>query len=223
MPYIPLPAREDEFVSYESARIRVLGVCYDLRHALMGEGEIELVDNGMTEEKMKRRAMITHNKNICLKINVLWPEMLFVMMGLNDFIKLYARKRAKRSYNEITDNRNIWDPAIAQARNFQAAVTQCIQATVPEASFSRMINLLNNDYPWLDGYVTQYVDILNCRFLEMDQEKRLKSIPTMAKRLAEQGEEYQQFKSEVYAAAREHNCLVRDIRPQVEYPEDIEW
>ncbi len=29
---------------------RVLGVCYDVRHAYQGDREIELVDNGMTAE-----------------------------------------------------------------------------------------------------------------------------------------------------------------------------
>jgi hypothetical protein len=38
---------ENEFPRFHSARIRVLGVCYDLRHALMGDREIEFVDNGI--------------------------------------------------------------------------------------------------------------------------------------------------------------------------------
>jgi hypothetical protein len=67
------------------------------------------------------------------------------------------------------------------------------------------------------------VDILNCRFFEMDKEKRLKTIPTLAKRLAEQGDEYQQIKKTVFTAVRDYNCSVDDIEPQVEYTEDIKW
>jgi hypothetical protein len=214
---------EDEFISYDSARMRVLGVCYDIRHALLGDREIEFVNNGMNEDKMKRLSMITPNKNIYLKINVYWPEMLFVIMALNDFIRLYAAKKAKRNYEVMTAKQNIWDMAIAQTRNFQAAAAKCIRETVSEASYSRMITFMNKDYTWLDGYVTQYVDILNCRFLEMDTEKRLKTIPTLAKRLAELGDEYQQLGKAVFAAAKEYNCPADDIEPQVEYPEDIEW
>lgn len=33
---------EEDFPAYYDARIRVLGVCYDLRHALMGDREIGL-------------------------------------------------------------------------------------------------------------------------------------------------------------------------------------
>jgi hypothetical protein len=214
---------EDEFISFESARMRVLGVCYDIRHALLGDRDIEFVDNGMTEDKMKRLATITHNKNIYLTINVYWPEMLFVTMALNDFLRLYAGRKAKRKYDVMVDKQNIWDPAIAQVRNFQAALAECIRGIVSEASFSRMLNLMNKDYTWLEGYTTQYVDILNCQFFEMDKEKRLKTIPTLAKRLTEQGDEYQQIKKAVFAAAREYNCPVDDIESQVEYPEDIEW
>lgn len=45
---------KDEFVGFEAVRIRVLGVCYDVRHALMGDQEIEFVDIGMDEEKKRR-------------------------------------------------------------------------------------------------------------------------------------------------------------------------
>lgn len=214
---------ESEFISYEAVRIRVLGVCYDLRHALMGHRDIEFVDNGMDADKMKWLSVITPDKNVYLKINVLWPEMLFVTMALNDFIQLYARKKARKSYNVLLDTQTIWDASIAHVRIFQAAVAKCINETVSEASFSRMMKLMNKDHTGFAGYTTQYIDILNCRFLGLDKEKRLKSIPTMAKRLAEQGDEYRQVRDEVIAAAKEYNCPVNNIRPLVDYPENIEW
>lgn len=42
----------------------MLGVCYDIRHALMGDREILFVDNGMDTEKMKRMGMIDLNRKI---------------------------------------------------------------------------------------------------------------------------------------------------------------
>ncbi|MCL5781501.1 MAG: hypothetical protein M1119_11555 [Firmicutes bacterium] len=214
---------EGEFVSYDTARIRVLGVCYDIRHALQGDREIEFVDNGMDADKMKWMSVITPDKNVYLKINVLWPEMLFVTMALNDFIRLYARKKAKKSYDVMLDRLNIWDESIAHVRVFQAAIAKCIKKTVSEASFRRMMNLMNKDYTWVDGYATQYLDILNCRFLDMSREKRLKSIPTIAKRLAELGDEYRQVKAEIVVAAKKYNTAENNIRALVDYPEHIEW
>ena len=214
---------EEQFFSYEDVRLRVLGVCYDIRHALMGDREIEFVDNGMDEEKMKRLATITNDKNIYLVINALWPEILFVTMALNDFVLLYARKQAKNTFSLMRHKRNIWDDTIAQVRVFQAAIAKCIKEIVSDTSFSRMINLLNKDYPWVGGYATQYVDMLNCKFIGIDKEKRLKNIPTMAKRLVEQGQEYRKLKSELEEAAKIHKCSVGDLRIQLEFPEYIDW
>jgi hypothetical protein len=214
---------EDEFVNHEVLRIRVLAVCYDLRHAMMGDREFEFVDNGMDELKMKRLSMITPDKNLYLKINVLWPELLFVMMALNDFILLYAKKKARGSYKTVLDRRNIWDASIAQVRIFQAGVADCMRETVTESSFTRMMSLMNRDYIWMGKYITQYIDILNGRFLEYSPEKRLKFIPTMAKRLAEQGNEYMEVRSDVIAAAQQYNCPAENIRFSEDYPEEIEW
>lgn len=214
---------EDQFVAYYAARIRVLGVCYDIRHALVGDREIEFVDNGIDDEKKRRMSVLAPDKNVYLKINVLWPEMIFVTMALNDFIQLYARERAKKSYDVMLDKKNIWDSSIAIVRVFQAAIVQCIKEVVSEASFSRMMNLMNKGYTWFDGYTRQYLDILNCRFIDMSSEQRLKNIPTMAKRLAERGDEYKRIKAEVEAAARKYNTYEDNIKPPVDYPEDFEW
>jgi len=87
---------EEEFSDHEMSRLRVLGVCYDLRHAMMGDREYEFVDNGMDDNTKRKLSVLTPDKNIYLKINVLWPELLFVMMALNDFILLYAKKKARQ-------------------------------------------------------------------------------------------------------------------------------
>ena len=190
----------------------------------MGNREVEFVDNGMDKDKMRSMAIIAHDKNIYLKINVLWPELLFVTVALNDFVKLYAQKQAKNSYHVMLDKRNIWDGSIAQVRLLQAAIAKCIKEVVSPTSFSRMMNLLNHDYTWTDGYFTQYLDVLNIKFINMDKEKRLKSIPTMAKRLNEHDAEYRGIESVVLEGAREFNCPNDIVRFEgIEYPEEIVW
>ena len=72
-------------------------------------------------------------------------------------------------------------------------------------------------------YVTQYVDVLNERFLDLDAEKRVKNISTMVKRLAEKGNEYQQYRLEVTEAARIHDCSICDIELDIDYPDEIDW
>jgi hypothetical protein len=204
---------EDQYTSYEAARIRVLGVCYDIRHALMGDREIEFVDNGMNKDKMKVLALITPKKNIYLGIHVLWPEILFVTMSLNDFIVLHGKKYKHPQ----------WNKAIATVQKFQAAVIECIKQTVTEISYKRMLNMMVPDHNRFDNYATQYIDILNDRFFSMNREKRLKNIPTMVKRIAEQGSEYQQVKNEILQEALKYNCSLDEIRYELEHPENIEW
>lgn len=214
---------EWEWESYAGARIRVLGVCYDLRHALMGNRDIAFVENGLDDHKMRRLSVAATDKNIYLSCNVYWPELIFVTMALNDFIKLYAKKQAKSNYHPLTDYRNIWDHSIATVRQFQASIVNCIKETIPKTSISRILNLMNVDDFWSARYAIQYLDELNCRFFEMDPEKRKKNITILVKRIAEKGREYQEVKAAVLEAASKYNCNMIDIRSNLEYPEIIEW
>ncbi|MDF2673772.1 MAG: hypothetical protein K0R09_2037 [Clostridiales bacterium] len=145
---------EYEFPSYSQIRLRVLAVCYDLRHAMQGDREIEFVDNGMDMDKKRNMGVVCPDKNVYLKINVLWPELLFVTMAINDFIRMYGKKQCKNSYDFLLDKRNIWDPSITMTRLFQVEIAKCIKETVSETSCSRMINLMNNSYPWMSNYTT---------------------------------------------------------------------
>ncbi|GAA0300489.1 hypothetical protein GGQ92_001486 [Gracilibacillus halotolerans] len=214
---------EMEWGSYAGARIRVLGLCYDLRHAIMGDRELTFVDNGMDEYKMKKLSVVANDKNIYLSCNILWPELLFVTMALNDFVKLYADKQAVRNYQPLMDYRNIWDNSIATVRNFQASIVNCIKETIPATSINRILKLMNVDYTWSARYATQYLDELNYKFIVMDSEKRHKNITIMVKRIAEQGREYQDVKEAVLEAARDYNCDMTEIIYDLEYPETIEW
>ena len=214
---------EDEHIAFQSARLRVLGICYDLRHALMGDREIEFVPNGMDKDTMKRMSVMAPDKNVYLRTHALWPEILFVTMALNDFARLYAAKKSSKKYDMFLSKELIWDHSLAMIRGFQAAIAQCIKDTVSPSTYSRVKNLMMKDYAWFDGYTWQYLDILNCRFIEMDKDKRLKNIPIMAKRLAERGDEYLRLRTEVIAAAERYNTSSEGIAVSVDYPDVIEW
>lgn len=215
---------EGELERYSGARLRVLGVCYDLRHALMADRGVEFVENGLDADKKKRFGIMAPEKNVYYKIEVLWPELLFVVMVLNDFIWFYAKNRSKSSYTPLTEWRALWDPAISHVRMFQSAVAKCLKEALSEASYARVLKQMNRAYPWMEGYITQYVDMLNLRFLDMDRDGRQKSISIMAKRFAEKNKEYLMLEQEVMAASRRHQCSVEDIKMVgLDYPEDIEW
>jgi len=62
-----LVGEEGEYKGFENPRIRVLAICYDLRHAIMGDREFELVDNGMEEFNLRRAGFIAMDKQTRLK------------------------------------------------------------------------------------------------------------------------------------------------------------
>lgn len=167
MSLLTIVGDEGEYDGYEGARLRVLGVCYDIRHAIQGDREVEFVPNGMDSDRMKFLELITPEKNLYYRCQVYYPEALFVTIALNDFIRLYAKKQAKSAPFPLLDKKNLWDSAIANVRLFQSQVINCVKEAVTEASFKRIMNLMHKDDPWTDGYATQYLDLLNIRYLNI--------------------------------------------------------
>ena len=123
----------------------------------------------------------------------------------------------------MLDKKVIWDEHIAHVRLFQSAVSKCIGNTVSDKAYARMLNIMNKGYPWMKHYITQYLDILNEKFIHMDREKRLENISRMAKKLSECGKDYQKVRGDVMDAAAEYNCPVDNIRLNLDFPDDIDW
>jgi hypothetical protein len=206
---------EDRFARYKNTRYRILALCYEIRHAIMGDRELQFVENGMQPDTMKRHAVITHNKNVYMSFQVLWPEALFTMLLLNDYTNDYEKNKQRQLF---------WDRSIATVRMYQTAIAACLTSLLNEANYKRTMNLMNDRYSWYGDYCTQYVDLLNVRFVKMDPEKRLKNISVMAKRLVEKPAEYTTLQSEVEASARHHGCSVLDITlKDTEIPEGMDW
>ncbi|MFZ0368061.1 MAG: hypothetical protein WAM07_00490 [Halobacillus sp.] len=214
---------EGEYPPYEGARLHVLAVCYDLRHAMMGDRSFKRVENGFDREKMRYLSMIASEENIYLTIHVLWPELLFVTMALNDFIKEYAGKNARHTSNSLEHTKNIWSEDIAIIRMFQSQIAKAIGTMVSPSSYTRMMNMLNkNDYGTMN-YTTQYLTVLNSKFINMDADERMRNLTIMAKRLTEAGKEYEEVKKEVREAAKNYQCSPQDIRLNMHFPEEIDW
>lgn len=215
---------EGEYGHYEGARTRVLGIMYDIRHAFQGDREFEFIPNGMNEDSMKLLGMITPEKNLYYKVNLYYPETLFVTVAINDFIRLYSKKQAKSATSPLLDKKNLWDQHIAYARLFQSLVINCLQGVVTESSFKRMLNLMHKDYTWTDGYATQYLDMLNIRYLNIEtKEERAKALSSTVKRMVEKGREYQEIEREVREIAISNNCSTEAISLSWGYPDEIDW
>ena len=208
---------EDEYLKYDEVRLRVLGVCYDLRHAIMGHRGAKHVPNGLDRDKLRSLSITGSEMNIYLSFEVLLPEMVFVCYALNDYIYLHEKKHKT----------HMWDPTISAVRKFQSAFAKYLQETLTETKFSQLkkhfthsIYSRTNKY---EGYATQYVDKHNIKWIEMSQEKREKNLSIVAKRLAEMDNQYLKVFHGVHQAAKEYEVHPSEIRITEEYPEDFEW
>ncbi|HSO59103.1 MAG TPA: hypothetical protein VLQ66_12885, partial [Paenisporosarcina sp.] len=45
-------------------------------------------------ETMKQQEIVGSEKNIYYSVEVLWPELIFTVIALNDFVRLYSKKHA---------------------------------------------------------------------------------------------------------------------------------
>lgn len=221
-----LVGNEDKYPTHSGVRLRIVSFCYSIRHTLMGERGINLMTNGMSTEKMKSQAIIAPVKNVYYSFNAVWPEILFNIMVLNDYILMEAKRLAQGSNSDETmlAPKVAWDKSIALVRCFQAVVMAALQEILPPSSYTRLINTMSRGYIWFDHYATQYLDMIDTQYMEMDKEKRLKSLPALIKQLVERPPEYYEVERAVGQYAREHNVAIEDVHlAEEDWPEKFEW
>jgi len=212
---------------YAEMSIRVLGVCYDIRHAYQGDREVVLLDNEMDDEKMKYHSILTTSKNVYYKCNLLYPEMLYVTIALNELVILRMKELSKKknAYEIAFDKNVVWDETIAAIRNFQAEFAKCVKELLTERSFSMWCKYMNDAY-YIFAMYHQYLDLLNIQYLNMTKEKRLKNFTKISKRIADYfyDDEYRSMKKAIDEAAKKHNCHSSELRlVDKDYPEQIVW
>ena len=69
---------------YWSVKNRLLGLCFDIRHAYQGDRTVKLVDNGAGEELMKLHSMIMPSQNVHFAVEVMFPEAVFVALSVQE-------------------------------------------------------------------------------------------------------------------------------------------
>lgn len=207
---------------------RVLGLCYDIRHAYMGGRGLSLVDNGMDKNLMEFHSQLTPEKNVYFECHYLYPEMFFVVMAINELLEIYIRKNSKpkNEYCGALNKAVIWDNHIAMLRSLQAAFNQCMKETFTPATYSRWQSIINDKYAHVLTMSGFYLDHHNIEFLKLDKKQRMKKLSTVAKRISEHRYDplHDKYMREAKAAAEEYDCSPSDlIHPGLEYPDEIEW
>ncbi|NLJ59148.1 MAG: hypothetical protein GX339_09935 [Tissierellia bacterium] len=212
---------------YIEMSIRVLGVCYDIRHAYQGDREVVFMDNNMDDDKMKYHSIISSTKNVYYKCNLLYPEMLYLNIALNRLVLLRMQELSKtKQLDALPFNRKvIWDDTIAVIRNFQAEFAKCVKEILTERKFVLWLGYMN-DEQYIEYMYHQYLDLINLEYLDMSKEKRINNFNKITRRIANYpyDEDHMQIKLSADEAAKMYNCHKSEIIfSNMDYPEFIEW
>ena len=69
---------------YDEVKMRLLGLCYDIRYAYMGDREVVLKDNVLNEDLKEEMGIKNCEQNIYYSVNVLYPEAIFLALGVSN-------------------------------------------------------------------------------------------------------------------------------------------
>ena len=226
------PGLSDDLTS-----LRVLGVCYDLRHCFMGNREVEAVDNNYHEDLQKWHSLIHPQSNIHYSVNILWLELMFATLTLDGYIWKYSDDKMYRKMmreSSIVDDREFYDNTrfedIALVRLFQEKVWNAFRRACGDAACNRLykqsktaVETRYSSYGML-SYYTQYIDTLEMKYLKAKPEKRNKLLATLVKKMIVKGDDYYELEARILHFILESGACAEDVQlADVEYPEEIIW
>lgn len=225
---------DDHNAPFWSIKNRLLGICYDIRHAFQGDRSVKLVENGANDELMKWHSMVMPQNNLHYAVEILFPEAVFVALTVSELYpsssvyygnrarKMQKKEESKRIFvNDYADY--IRDKAMLDL--LSSVILSTFAQVIGDEEFEKIMRLRQKNYSfdYMD-YITQYVDKCNIDYLKTVPEKRKDKIRNIARRLITQPEAYKKMKLDLKIAAAEYGCSVHDLSdPKLKYPDEIEW
>ncbi len=219
---ITLPEDDEKHRRYHDMSTRVLGLCYDVRHAYQGDRSVAIQTNHMNKEKMKWHGVITPEKNVYYEFCYILPEMIFDLIAIDELIGLRAKPLSKNSYFPMSEKSVIWNKSISVLRMFQSAFVQCIRESYSSRKFAMWFNLVSK-WASVIGIPHVYIDLVNIDYLKLTKKARVKKLNTFTKRIVEyhNDPDYREISDEFRRFEKEYEHT--DFTLNVDYPEDIIW
>lgn len=218
--------------------LRILGICYDLRHCFMGHREAEITDNGFHDELQEFHGLKHPSTNVHYRVNLLWMEVMFAALALDDYTNSYGNdkifSRMMKEAGMEEDQKLFYDRMrledIAQVRLFQAKVWKAFREASGEAAYKRLYKKAKETegyyvpYFRYKDFCTHYIDELEMKYLYAEPEKREKLLPRLIKKMIERGEDYYELHRTVSSYAATNNIDPSEVRlVGIEYPQDLDW
>lgn len=218
---------DDQTDFYYGVKNRLLGICYDIRHAFMGDREIVLKDNGMHQNLMKWHEMITPTQNVYYSVNLLFPEAIFVAAAVPKMYILSSRYYGMRGQRTTDFPPLPYADYIRDTANLDvlcAGIWQALGMAIGDEELERIIQLMQrNDEDYI-YYATHYIDKCNIELLKTDVDKRKDKLRNIAKRIVKKPQAYKTMEEDLKYWAKEYKTTIYELEdPRIEYPEDFEW
>ncbi|MFC4355418.1 DUF6904 family protein [Chryseomicrobium palamuruense] len=207
--------KTNRYYDYQSTHARLTKNLLELAAARKGHEAVLFVDNGASREQMKEKDLVGPQKNVYFGTNVLWPELLFTIFGLHDYIRLHSKEAAHPQLHRD----------LVELHLFQAKVVEALEQALPEEDFTDLKRALVSPERSTEEYATQYIDMLSVSYLKVPKEERVVLLPKIARSIVVGSSDYDGFKQKVLAEANKTKSSIHDIKLTAEYPEKdtIEW
>lgn len=227
---------EDYTDEYWSVKNRLLGLCYDIRHAYMGDRDVKLVENEFNEELMKAHALIVPKKNLHYSVNVLFPEALFVALSAPELYqpahKYYSGKAVKKQKEGVESPHFAfpYGDYFKDKANIDQLCAAILKAFADVVSDEELEKLKIGQNPWYDykfcHYATQYVTKCTIDYIKTTVDKRPNKLKNIAKRLLTKPNGYMSMLRELEYSAAHYGCSIHELRDpnlEAQYPDEIVW
>ena len=207
---------------------RLLGICYDIRHAYMGDREVILEDNGMSEEKMRWHDITTPKENVYYSVNVLFPEAIFVAAAVPQIYVFSSRYYGTRALRDESKMPVLpYADYIRDKANLEvlcAGIWEALGKVVGDEELEKIIQLLQRTDEGYFDYATHYVDKCNLELLKTAVEKRKDKLRNIAKRIIKKPTAYYHIESDLKYWAKKYKTSIYELEdPNIVYPEEFDW
>lgn len=222
---------EDESYLYYGVQNRLLGICYDIRHAFMGDRDIQLEDNGMNQDIMDWHKMITPTQNVYYSVEVLFPEALFAATAVPQMFyyssRYYGSKSKKNEESEFAPRQQLYAEYVrdkAYLSLFFAGIWQALGEVIGDEELEKLIRILERQDEFYSSYATHYIDKCNIELITAPVEKRKDKLRNIAKRILKKPAAYYKLEESLRYWAKQYGTSIYELEdPRIKYPEDWEW
>ncbi len=228
---------EDEEESSDSRPMRVLGVLYDIRHAYMGNREIKLCPNGVTDTSMAFDGMDLPDKSVVFSVPVLWPALVDFAMITDDLaMEILQPRRFKQIYGNLPkeayeDISSRIESSVGLVKFFASLIWRELKCVIGK---NRAARIHRQDlYGSMLGFsinsavmIRQYLDILNLRYIKTAPDKRPGILGKLVRLLLDpcSDRQYQPLVKQIKQAAAQYNVPEGELElSDIQYPEELKW